>query len=128
MFIRFSVRERHESSGQDQGIFSALYRLEREGQLAPEELSWFHLAESWLNQHLKRPDRLSWSSRANAPERAITWIKASATEHVSRLRELVALLDHKGIIVSEHQTDKPGYIVYEDEAQVAAMPFQSETF
>ncbi|HZS57690.1 MAG TPA: hypothetical protein VFA43_00370 [Gemmatimonadaceae bacterium] len=43
------------------------------------------------------------------------------------MRQLVTLLEHKDVAVEELRTDKPGYIVYEDEHQVAAVPF-SETF
>jgi hypothetical protein len=128
VYIRFVVSDRHDSSDQRRGVFSALYALERRGELAPYELEWFRAAEAWFNEHLRRPDRLAWSSRPNAPERAITWLKASATEHVSRMRELVALLEHKAIAVEELRTDRPGYVVYEDDHQVAAMPFKTETF
>jgi len=76
---------------------------------------------------LKRPARLTWSGRPNATERAVTWLKMGAVEHVSRMRQLVTLLEHKDVAVEELRTDKPGYIVYEDEHQVAAVPF-SETF
>jgi hypothetical protein len=110
------------------GVFSALYALERRGELLPHERSWFQNAEAWFNEHLRRPDRLAWSSRPNAPERAITWLRASATEHISRMRDLVALLEHKDVQVEELRTDRPGYVVYEDEYQVAAMPFGKETF
>ena len=128
MFIRFVVSERDASSDQAQGIFSAVYELERQGELLPHEKVWLTELESWFNERLRRPDRLAWSSRPNAPERAITWLKLSATEHVSRMRELVAFLEHKDIVVTELRTEKPGYVVYEDEHQVAAMPFPRETF
>lgn len=128
MYIRFVITQRHSRSGEQRGVFSALYALEDEGQFAPHELAWFHSIEEWFNQNLRRPSRLAWSSRPNAPERAITWLKASATEHVARLRELAALLEYKDIPVEELRTDRPGYIVYEDENQVAAIPYHSETF
>ncbi len=127
MYIRFVVSERDEDSGRERGVFSALYALEEGGELAPYERDWFHEAEAWFNENLPRPDRLAWSSRPNAPERAISWFKASAVDHVSRMRELVALLEHKAIVVTELRTERPGYVVYEDEHQVAAMPFERET-
>ena len=128
MYIRFVVSDRDESSDRDRGVFSALYALESRGELAAYELEWFRTAEGWLNQHLRRPERLAWSGRPNAPERAISWFKASAAEHVSRMRELVALLEYKSIPVRELRTERPGYVVYEDEHQVAAIPFERETF
>jgi hypothetical protein len=128
VYVRFVVPERDTRSDQKRGIFTALYALEREGQLAPYEVEWFRSIEEWFNDHLRRPDRLTWSSRPNAPQRAITWLKMSATEHVSRMRELVTILEHKDLPVEELHTDKPGYIVYEDDHQVAAVPFRAETF
>lgn len=60
--------------------------------------------------------------------RALASFKASAVEHISRMRELVALLERKTIFVTELRTERPGYIVYENEHQVAAMPFEREPF
>jgi hypothetical protein len=128
VFIRFVITEQDASSDQRTGIFTALYALDRRGELLAHERAWFEETEAWFNRHLRRPERLAWSSRPNAPERAITWLKVSATEHVSRMRDLVALLEHKDVAVDEVRTDKPGYVVYEDEHQVAAMPFGKETF
>ena len=127
-FIRFAVTTRDASSDQQQGVFTALYALEDARALLPHEEEWFQGIERWFDENLARPSRLAWSSRPNAPERAISWFKLSATEHVSRMRELVALLEHKDIAVEEFRTDKPGYIVYEDAHQVAAIPFTNETF
>lgn len=73
------------------------------------------------------PHEVEWFART-PPGRAISWLKLSATEHVAHMRQLVALLEHKDIAVEEFLTDKPGYIVYEDDHQVAAIPFTNETF
>jgi hypothetical protein len=126
MYVRFVTGQRNAQSDQPNGVFSVLYDLESNGELADHELSWFRELESWFNQHLARPERLSWSARPNAPERAITWLKISASEHVQRMRELASLLEHKDIPVQELRTDRPGYIIYEDEYQVAAVPFTGE--
>ena len=128
MYVRFIVPVRDRASDQWQGIFTAAYALEREGKLLEHELVWLRGITAWFNRNLRRPRRLAWSTRANAPERAISWLKMSATEHLARLRELAALLEHKDVPVEELRTDKPGYVVYEDEYQVAAIPFGTETF
>ena len=128
MYIRFVTTERNEGSDQATGLFAALYALERDGALAPHELEWFRTTEAWFNKHLPRPDRFRWSARPNAPRRAISWFRLSAGEHVNRMRELAALLEYKDIPVEELQTDRPGYILYEDEHQVTAVPFAAETF
>jgi hypothetical protein len=128
MYVRFVVSQRDEQSGRLQGVFTALHELERRGSLAQHELDWFHATEKWFNEHLARPERLARSRRPNASRQAISWLKLSAGEHVSRMRELVALLAHKDVVVEELRTERPGYIVYEDEHQVAAEPFAQETF
>jgi hypothetical protein len=127
-YIRFVVAKRDDDSDQKSGIITALYEMEHAGQLASYEIDWFYTIEGWLNKHLKRPDRFAWSSRPNAPRRAISWLKMSANEHVARMRELAILLKHKDVDVEEIRTNKPGYVVYEDEFQVTAIPFGSETF
>jgi hypothetical protein len=43
------------------------------------------------------------------------------------MRELAAFLDNKDVHVEELMTERPGYTVYEDEHQVAAVPFAKET-
>lgn len=96
--------------------------------MLPHESEWFASIERWFNANLTSPKRLAWSSRPNAPNRAISWFKLAAAEHIAHMRELVALLEHKDIAVEELRTDKPGYIVYEDEHQIAAIPFTNETF
>jgi hypothetical protein len=128
MFIRFVVTHRHSRSGYQQGVFSALYQLEREGKLEDYEQEWFHGIEKWFDTHLKRPDRFSRSSRPDAAAKAVSWFKATAREHVTRMRELASLLEHKDVFVEELRTEKPGYVVYEDDTQVAAVPFDGETF
>ena len=128
MFVRFVVAEKDPRTGHEQGIFTALYALEREGKLTAHELEWFRAVETWLNEHLRAPERLAWSSRPNAPQRAISWLRMSATTHLAKMRELVALLEHKDVPVQECRTERPGYVVYEDEHQVVAMPFGPDTF
>ena len=128
MFVRFVVAERDPDSLHDRGIFTALYDLERRGELLPHELTWFHDAEAWLDQHLAPPTRLSRSTRPNAAKQAISWLKLSAVDHLRRMRDLAQLLEQKGVPVQELRTDRPGYVVYEDAHQVAAVPFARETF
>jgi hypothetical protein len=58
---------------------------------------------------------------------AISCFKDSAHEHVSRFRESLTLLEHQGIFVRTRKTDRVGCIVYEDEYQIVAEPFATET-
>jgi hypothetical protein len=81
----------------------------------------------------EKPEQVSWRrwrlevrqprARIDARPRSISWIKSSATEHVSRLFSLKALVEEAGWVVQEIRTDKPGFVLYEDEHQVVAEPF-----
>jgi hypothetical protein len=103
------------------GLFTILYRLEKAGRLAEYESVWFEEQERWFNEHLAKPEPLQ-------DPKAILWFKASALEHIGRMRALAALLEHKDTHVDVVESDRPGYVIYEDEHQVAAVPFARETF
>ena len=126
MFLRFIIHERHPRSNESRGLFSAAWKLSNSRELLPwEEARWQELA-TWFGTYLPQPESAARSSRPNAPDRAIFWFRASAVEQISRMREVAQLLEHHGIQTTVLQTERPGYIVYEDEFQVAAEPFRSE--
>lgn len=51
------------------------------------------------------------------------WFKATATEHIAKMREMSCILEQNGFYVRVIKAQRPGYIVYEDEYQVVAEPF-----
>ena len=57
---------------------------------------------------------------------AVCWFKSTAHECIAKLRDAVSILEQYDIAIQMLTTDKPGYIVYEDEFQVAAVPFRRE--
>jgi len=122
MFLRFAVHDRDENSRRGKGVFTALYGLADTHMLSDYELTWFDEQEAWFRTHLKRPKGITSSPTA------ILWFKDSATEHISRMRALCALLEHKDIAIAYFETLRPGRIVYEDDHQVAAIPYVRETF
>jgi len=127
VFVRFVVAERDPISQERKGVFQAVWDLRDAGQLAAYEETWADRVMEWFARHMYLPSRFAWSSRPNAPERAISWFRATATAHIEQVRSLVSLLEHKDIAVEMLTTDRPGYVVYEDEHQVVAMPFDGET-
>jgi hypothetical protein len=115
MFLRFAVHARHKTSQRGRGLFSAIYDLEKNGRLAEYEAAWFSEQEQWFNENLERPEPLK-------SPLAILWFKSTALEHITRMRALAALVEHKDTVVDVIQSDRPGYVVYEDAYQVAAIP------
>jgi len=105
------------------GVFFAARDLRDWPHLSREYCDRLDEIREWFNQNLERPDRLSLSAKANKQEQAISWFKESAIEHITQIRAMIAILETHGITVERIRTQRPGYIVYEDEHQVAAYPF-----
>lgn len=124
MFLRFVIPENDPDSGKRQGLFQAISDLQYEARLTVEEEDLYNDLRRWFNEHLERPTRFSRASRHNPSNVAISWFKDSATSHISKMRELAAILETHDIAVEVIQTDRPGYIVYEDNYQVCAEPFR----
>ena len=126
MFVRFIVAKRHADTNEPMGIFEAITLLPRIGLVPDWQERRLKELTDWFRAHLAFPDRAARSTRPNATHRAISWFKASATEHIAQARELAAVLDANDIRTEMLTADQPGYIVYEDEFQVLAEPFRGD--
>jgi hypothetical protein len=54
--------------------------------------------------------------------RAVFWFRAERREMIQQLWELAILLQESGVVVELIHTTRPGWVRYEDEFQVAAIP------
>jgi hypothetical protein len=123
MFIRFVVHQLDCSSGKRRGALQAAYRLQGSELVAAHDAHRLAAALSWFDEKLKRPTRLTRSRRPHRESQAICWFKRDATEHLATMRDLQFILETYGTRVEMITSRRPGYIVYEDEFQVAAYPF-----
>jgi hypothetical protein len=123
VFIRFVVGEIDRSSGKRRGVFQAAYALRRSGRLPEYDEARLADALRWFGAHFRKPTRLSRSRLPHREAQAICWFKKDAAEHLERIREVRYILDAYGIAVDMLTSWRPGYIVYEDDVQVAAYPF-----
>lgn len=123
MFVRFVIPSRDRQSGRRKGLFSALSQLESDNLLSAEEIERLTVLRGWFNRELERPERFSRSTRPHAHKAALSWFKPDAVEHITKMRELAAILTMHGYAVEMLRTARPGYVVYEDEHQIAAEPF-----
>ena len=78
----------------------------------------------WFAEHLDKPRRFKRSHKKDAAEKAISWYKDNATVHIGKMNTIAEILREHGVTVEILRTEKPGYIVYEDEFQVMAEPFK----
>lgn len=130
MYVRFIVAEVHDDSIRELGVFQAAYRLRRAGKLRDYEEARLNELLSWFNTNLAKPEKFTKSKPPydRKQQRAISWFKDSAQQHIARIRELAAILDSHDIHFEMIQTDRPGYIVYEDAHQIVAEPFADAEF
>jgi hypothetical protein len=124
VFIRFVISRLDCDSGRRQGLFQAADELRKSGELSNQDDKRLSAIFVWFGENLKKPARLSMSSRPHAKQQAISWFKSSAIKHIRKMRELQRMLESHGILVEAITTQRPGYVVYEDEFQVAAHPFK----
>jgi hypothetical protein len=122
MFVRYVTSLRDPISHQHLGIIAAAWEHRHHFEWGIE-LRIESLID-WFNDHLRVPRRFTRSRRKNAASRAICWFKESASLHIAMARVIAQTLDEVGIATTALTTRKPGYIVYEDRHQVAAIPFR----
>jgi hypothetical protein len=122
-YIRFVVHTKDEDSGRRLGIFHAAGNLRDTSELSAEEYARLAEIRAWFSQNLEKPTRFSLSAKPNKKGQAISWFKESAVEHITQIRAMILILEAHGVVVEAVRTQRPGYIVYEDDHQVAAYPF-----
>jgi hypothetical protein len=122
-FIRYVVSKRDPSSGCRRGFLREAGHLHRRGVFLRDSARARELID-WFDSHLRCPDRLSRTRNASHKrKRALSWFKDTAPAHIERARELVGLMEANDVLVQMLVTDRPGYVVYEDDHQVVAEPF-----
>ena len=124
-FVRFVTVSPHGESRQKLGVFQAVFQLKNTGRLSRDEESHLESLSSWFDRNLHKPDRFT-SSRPpyyRKRQNGIAWFKDSAKAHISKMWELVAMLNEHEMKTEIVKTDRPGYVVYEDDFQIVAVPF-----
>ena len=114
-FVRFAARDLHEDSGRRRGIFSAAYRVLRA-----------HEVDAHLAAQLKR--ELTWfGDNLISPNldhvHAIFLFKSDARECMKHIWALLHHLREANVWVEMQTFARPGRAVYEDDQQVAVLPW-----
>jgi hypothetical protein len=126
LFIRLALQYRHASSGFRSGFFDAAYDVRNSPLTAPFVAHQIAEEIAWFAENLKKPTRFNRSQAKGAYRRnakGLSWFKPTATEHIRRAFALSAILRDHGYAVMTLKTDRPGFVVYEDDHQIVAEPF-----
>ena len=114
-FVRFAAHEHNESSGRRTGIFQAAYGALRRAEIEPALVERLRRDLDWFNVHLHAPT-------FDEP-RAVFLFKSSATECMRQIWSLVHSLRDADIWVEMQTVENPGRVVFEDELQIAVVPW-----
>jgi hypothetical protein len=125
VYVRFVTYRKDSQSQVAEGIFQAAADLRDSGELSSHDHDYLQELLTWFGRHLRRPARLTRSRRPHRKNKAISWFKPEATEHLARAHEMARLLGDYGRLVRTIKTERAGYVVYEDRFQVVAEPFTS---
>jgi hypothetical protein len=123
MFVRFVIKRLDRDSGRRQGLFKAAAALRDSGLLSGTDDDHLESIWDWFNKNLEKPERLALSSRPHSKAQAISWFRDTATEHIAKMREFQEILERYGFMVEIIKAKRLGYVLYEDEFQIAACPF-----
>jgi len=122
-YIRFVIGRKDDESHVEQGIFQAAARALERQDITGSDADELNELRGWFSENLDRPT----SFGRNKLRLGICWFKTGSTEHISRIWEMVRILERNGIYVKKIKTDRPGYVIYEDEWQLVAEPFRKGT-
>lgn len=122
-FIRFVIGRKDEDSRVEQGIFQAVAQAVEWETIAGEDADELNSLRKWFNENLEKPT----SFGRGRLRLGICWFKMDASEHISRIWQMVRILERHDIYVKKIKTDKRGYLIYEDEWQIVAEPFRKGT-
>jgi len=122
-YVRFVIGRKDEDSQVEQGVFQAAAQALEWQSITGSDADELNELRAWFSKNLKRPT----SFGRDKFRLGICWFKTGSTEHISRIWEMVNILERNGIYVKKIRTDRPGYVIYEDEWQLVAEPFRKGT-
>jgi len=121
MYVRFVTTNLLVNLRMAAGVFRIVHKVEDDTQVPDYERERLRDLIDWFNENLRVPSRFSRSGRRRE-YKAVCWFKPSARAHIEKMREIVWILEANGVFVQMIKTHNPGYIVYEDDYQIAAEP------
>ena len=122
-YIRFVIGREAEESDVRSGIFKAVTLALEWQEITGSDAEELKKLDAWFSENLKRPISIGRDENRSG----LCWFKTEVAEHISRIWEMVRILERNGIYVKKVRTDRPGYVIYEDEWQLVAEPFEKGT-
>jgi hypothetical protein len=122
-YVRFVIGRKDEDSHVEQGIFHATGQALEWQKVTGSDADELNELPAWFNDNLEKPT----SFGRDKLRLGICWFKTGSADHISRIWEMVEILERNDTYVKKIRTDRPGYVIYEDEWQLVAEPFREGT-
>jgi hypothetical protein len=125
-FIRFVLAQQHPDSGVEDGTFRLAYKLRDSAHVEASDRSVLAEQLTWFEKNLETPARFNRTKSKGfyrRKTRGIAWFKDTATDHLARMHQINAVLEHYGYRVTMVVESRVGYRIHEDGFQVIAEPF-----
>lgn len=120
-YLRFVAYERHGRRAFTNGPFSIAYADAKDTRIAIYYRRPLREHLDWFGDHLPVPSRFQRRLGRTSRGVGVCWFKKDAGLHISRMREMCAILDEIGHPMSCLWTAKPGLSIYQDDFQVVAI-------
>ena len=104
-----------------QGVFQLAYKLWKDDLTSTSDQETLCGILVWFEENL------TFSDKSTIHPSAIFWYKSCSHALTQKTWELVSVLKKYGANIEFVRTGKPGYVTYEDDYQIAAIPFR-DTF
>jgi hypothetical protein len=122
-YVRFVIGRKDKENHVERGIFQAAAQALEWKNITGRDADELNEVLAWFGENLEKPT----SAGRDKNRFGICWFKTGSAAHISRIWEMVNILERNGIDVKKIRTDKPGYVIYEDEWQLVAEPFRKGT-
>ena len=126
MYIRFIVKYLNkQTKKQETGIFRAADYVKDFSEITQTEKENLQELIEWFDNNLPVPEFYDDPTKRRIDQHTYFWFKDTATEFLSAMNKLMAVLEKNGIKVERLVAEKiPGKLVFEDECQIAVIPFE----
>ena len=126
MYVRFTAQFINEIDKIEFGIFNAVAFVIANNLTENDDVEKLKKLNKWFSNYLKKPDRFSNAQNKNPKSVSLSWFKDSSKTDIMKMHEIKDILAKYDLTVEMIATKTPGYIIYEDEHQVSAIPFRSD--
>jgi len=127
MYLRFTTQFINLHGELETGIFMALKHLRDDYPLTNDEhVVRLKELSRWFDKNLEKPTRFSKGTSKYNADVSLSWFKDSAHEHIKRMQDFIEIAEHYDMVIERIAIKNPGYIVFEDEHQVSAVPFKAD--